>query len=134
MSSDIHRTIEAVWRIESARLIAVLTRLVRDVGIAEDLASSALVAALEQWTVSGVPDNPGAWLVATAKHQATDHIRRNVRLEHMPGREQSGDAQQSEHDRCALSYEGICNDIRYVHLKLVPSLQVVMASGKCPAA
>jgi len=78
---DIHRTIDAVWRVESARLIASLTRLVRDVGLAEDLAQSALVAALEQWTQTGIPDNPGAWLMTTAKHHAIDQIRRNVRLE-----------------------------------------------------
>jgi RNA polymerase sigma-70 factor, ECF subfamily len=73
---DIHRTIDAVWRIESARLIAGLTRLVRDVGVAEELAQDALVAALEQWPRDGVPDNPGAWLMATAKHRAVDHVRR----------------------------------------------------------
>jgi len=78
---DIHRTIDAVWRIESARLIASLTRLVRDVGLAEDLAQSALVAALEQWPQTGIPDKPGAWLMVTAKHHAIDQIRRNVRLE-----------------------------------------------------
>ena len=71
-----HRAIEAVWRIESARLIAGLTRIVRDVGAAEELAQDALVAALEQWPESGVPDNPGAWLMATAKHRAIDHLRR----------------------------------------------------------
>jgi RNA polymerase sigma-70 factor (ECF subfamily) len=75
-TSDAHRAIEAVWRIESARLIAGLTRLVRDVGVAEDLAHDALVAALEQWPESGVPDNPGAWLMATAKHRAIDRLRR----------------------------------------------------------
>jgi RNA polymerase sigma-70 factor, ECF subfamily len=79
--TDIHRTIDAVWRIESPRLIAGLTRIVRDVGLAEDLAQDALVAALEQWPESGVPDNPGAWLMATAKHRAMDHFRRNTRLE-----------------------------------------------------
>lgn len=79
---DIHRTIDAVWRIESARLIASLTRLVQDVGLAEDLAQGALVAALEQWPQTGIPDKPGAWLMATAKHHAIDQIRRNVRLEH----------------------------------------------------
>jgi len=78
---DIHRTIDAVWRIESARLIASLTRIVHDVGLAEDLAQGALVAALEQWPHSGIPDKPGAWLMATAKHHAIDQIRRNVRLE-----------------------------------------------------
>src|SRR5213075_1244137 len=68
--------IDAVWRIESARLIAALARIVGDIGIAEDLAQDALVAALEQWPESGVPDNPGAWLMATAKHRAIDHLRR----------------------------------------------------------
>src|SRR5216110_1686310 len=68
--------IDAVWRIESARLIAGLARLVGDVGLAEDLAQDALVAALEQWPASGVPDNPGAWLMATAKHRAIDQLRR----------------------------------------------------------
>jgi RNA polymerase sigma factor (sigma-70 family) len=76
-----HRAIDAVWRIESPRLIAGLARIVRDVGIAEDLAQDALVAALEQWPESGVPDNPGAWLMAAAKHRAIDHFRRNQRLE-----------------------------------------------------
>jgi RNA polymerase sigma-70 factor, ECF subfamily len=80
-STDTHRTIDAVWRIESPRLIAGLTRIVRDVGLAEDLAQDALVAALEQWPESGVPDNPGAWLMATAKHRAIDHFRRNTLLD-----------------------------------------------------
>jgi RNA polymerase sigma factor (sigma-70 family) len=75
-TTDVNRTIEAVWRIESARLIAGLARIVRDVGLAEDLAQEALVAALEQWPESGVPDNPGAWLMATAKHRAIDRLRR----------------------------------------------------------
>jgi RNA polymerase sigma factor (sigma-70 family) len=73
-----HRTIEAVWRIESARVIAGLTRLTRDVGLAEDFAQEALVAALEQWPQSGVPDNPAAWLTATAKRRAIDLFRRNA--------------------------------------------------------
>src|SRR4051812_37525186 len=75
--AGIHRTIDAVWRMESAKLIAGLTRIVRDVGRAEELAQDALVAALEQWPESGVPDNPGAWLMATAKHRAIDSIRRS---------------------------------------------------------
>jgi RNA polymerase sigma-70 factor, ECF subfamily len=78
---QIDRTIDAVWRIESGRLIAGLTRIVRDVGIAEELAQDALVAALEQWPESGVPQNPGAWLMAAAKHRAIDLLRRNTRLE-----------------------------------------------------
>lgn len=77
----VHRTIESVWRIDSPRLIAGLARIVGDVGIAEELAQEALVAALEQWPESGVPTNPGGWLMATAKHRAIDHLRRNTRLE-----------------------------------------------------
>jgi len=76
---DTHRAIEAVWRIESARIIAGLARLVRDVGLAEELAQDALVAALEQWPRDGVPDNPGAWLTAAAKHRAIDLVRRRER-------------------------------------------------------
>jgi RNA polymerase sigma factor (sigma-70 family) len=77
---DVHRTIDAVWRIESPRLIAGLARLVRDVGRAEELAQDALVTALEQWPRTGIPDNPGAWLMATAKNRAIDHLRRERML------------------------------------------------------
>ena len=80
-AAETHRAIEAVWRIESAKLIAGLTRIVRDVGIAEDLAHDALVIALERWPGSGVPQNPGAWLMATAKHRAIDAMRRNRMLD-----------------------------------------------------
>jgi RNA polymerase sigma-70 factor, ECF subfamily len=80
-AADTHDAIDAIWRIESPRLIAGLARIVRDVGLAEDLAQDALVAALEQWPAAGVPDNPGAWLMATAKHRAIDHLRRNTLLE-----------------------------------------------------
>src|SRR5918998_6117507 len=80
-ASATHRAIDAVWRIESARLIAGLTRIVRDVSVAEDLAQDALVAALEQWPESGVPDNPAAWLMATSKHRAIDLLRRSSTLE-----------------------------------------------------
>jgi RNA polymerase sigma-70 factor, ECF subfamily len=79
--SETHRAIEAIWRIEAARLIAGLARIVRDVGVAEDLAQEALVAALERWPESGIPDRPGAWLMATAKHRAIDHLRRRTLLE-----------------------------------------------------
>jgi RNA polymerase sigma factor (sigma-70 family) len=79
--SAAHRAIDAVWRIESARLIAGLARIVRDVGLAEELAQDALVAALEQWPESGVPDNPGAWLMASAKHRAIDQLRRRTMVE-----------------------------------------------------
>jgi RNA polymerase sigma-70 factor, ECF subfamily len=81
VATDTNRAIDAVWRVESPRLIAGLARIVRDVGIAEDLAQDALVAALEQWPKSGVPDNPGAWLMAAAKHRAIDYFRRNTLLE-----------------------------------------------------
>jgi RNA polymerase sigma-70 factor, ECF subfamily len=80
-ASPTHRAIETVWRIESPKLIASLTRIVRDVGLAEDLAQDALVAALDRWPESGVPDNPGAWLMATAKHRAIDALRRGSRIE-----------------------------------------------------
>jgi RNA polymerase sigma factor (sigma-70 family) len=80
-ATDTHRAIDAVWRIESAKLIARLTRMVGDVGAAEDLAQDALVAALDRWPVTGVPDNPGAWLMATAKHRAIDVLRRRTLLE-----------------------------------------------------
>jgi RNA polymerase sigma factor (sigma-70 family) len=79
--SDVQRAIDAVWRIESARLIAGLARMTGDVGVAEDLAQDALVAALERWPESGVPDNPGAWLMATAKHRAIDQLRRGKMVE-----------------------------------------------------
>jgi len=84
-ATDVHRAIDAVWRIESARLIAGLARIVRDVGVAEDLAQDALVAALERWPGSGVPDNPGAWLMATAKNRAIDRLRRAALAERKHG-------------------------------------------------
>ncbi|MDP8957597.1 MAG: RNA polymerase sigma factor [Actinomycetota bacterium] len=79
--SEAHRAIDAVWRIESARVIAGLTRMVGDVGLAEDLAQEALVAALQQWPESGVPDNPGAWLMAVGKRRAVDHFRRTAMVD-----------------------------------------------------
>lgn len=81
MATNTHRAVEAVWRIESAKLIAALTRIVRDVGLAEDLAQDALLAALDQWPHAGIPDNPAAWLMATAKHRAIDRLRRTRMLE-----------------------------------------------------
>jgi len=81
MNSDAGRAIEAVWRIESARLVAGLARMVQDVGLAEDLAQDALVAALEKWPATGVPDNPGAWLMATAKNRAIDRMRREANFQ-----------------------------------------------------
>ncbi|HEX8440724.1 RNA polymerase sigma factor [Archangium sp.] len=96
-ASPAHRAIHAVWRIESARLIAGLTRFVRDVGLAEELAQDALVAALEQWPASGVPDNPGAWLMATAKHRAIDRVRRSKLLERK--HEELGHELEAERER-----------------------------------
>src|SRR6185312_8831365 len=83
--SDIHKTIEAVWKIESTRLIAGIARVTRDVGIAEELAQDALVAALERWPEEGVPDNPGAWLMTAAKRRAIDSLRRGRMLEQKHG-------------------------------------------------
>ncbi len=80
-ATETHRAIEAVWRIESARIIAGLTRIVRDVGVAEELAQDALVVALERWPESGIPENPGAWLMGTAKHRAIDYLRRGTLLD-----------------------------------------------------
>jgi RNA polymerase sigma factor (sigma-70 family) len=80
MPPDVHRTVEAVWRMESARLVAGLARIVRDVGVAEELAQDALVAALEQWPADGIPDRPAAWLMGVAKHRALDLARRGQRL------------------------------------------------------
>src|SRR5690242_9219707 len=91
MDTDTQRAIDAVWRIESARLIAGLAHMVRDVGLAEDLAQDALVIALERWPETGIPNNPGAWLMATAKNRAIDRLRRDARLERkheLLGREQ----------------------------------------------
>ena len=80
-ATDTHRAIDAVWRIESARVIAGLTRIVRDVGVAEELAQDALVAALEKWPELGIPENPGAWLMATAKHRAIDYLRHGTLID-----------------------------------------------------
>jgi RNA polymerase sigma factor (sigma-70 family) len=80
-ATNVNRTIDAVWRMESARIIAGIARIVRDVGVAEELAQDALVAALSQWPEAGIPQNPGAWLMTAAKHRAIDHLRRNHRTE-----------------------------------------------------
>ncbi|MEV0054630.1 RNA polymerase sigma factor [Saccharopolyspora shandongensis] len=93
--SETHRAIEAVWRIEAARLIAGLARLVQDVGLAEELAQDALVIALEKWSDASIPPNPGAWLMSTAKHRAIDQLRRNQRLE----RKQDELGRELEHAR-----------------------------------
>ncbi len=113
-TADTHRAIEAVWRIEAPRLIAGLTRVVRDVGIAEDLAQDALVVALEKWPEEGVPRNPGAWLMATAKHRAIDQFRRNKRLQEKQeqlGRELETDGEGIEDDVDAALDDDIGDDL-----------------------
>jgi len=109
--SGIHATIDAVWRIESAKLIAGLARFTRDVGVAEDLAQDALVAALKQWPESGVPDNPAAWLMTTAKHRALDLFRRRKMLDRKHqeiGRDLQ--EQQAQQDASALEIEAALDD------------------------
>ena len=114
MAPDAHGAIDAVWRIESARLIAGLARMVRDVGLAEDLAQDALVAALEQWPESGVPDNPGAWLMATAKHRAVDRLRHKQMAERKQeeiGRELELEQQRAEPDLDAAIDDDIGDEL-----------------------
>ena len=108
-----HRAIDAVWRIESARLIAGLTRIVRDVAVAEDLAQDALVAALEQWPESGIPDKPGAWLMATAKRRGIDALRRRVALERKRGmiQRELEILQQLDQPDLAAQVEGVHDDV-----------------------
>jgi len=112
-ASDTHRAIDAVWRIESARVIAGVAHIVRDVGLAEELAQDALVAALEQWPESGVPRNPGAWLMGTAKHRAIDLLRRRERLDRKLqdiGRELDAEPGAADFD-AALDAEQIADDL-----------------------
>jgi RNA polymerase sigma factor (sigma-70 family) len=113
VTTEVQRAIDAVWRIESARLIAGLARMVRDVGLAEELAQDALVAALERWPESGVPDNPGAWLMATAKHRAIDRFRRAKLLERKQeelGRELEAEQATTADFDAALDDEGDVGD------------------------
>lgn len=107
-ASDTHSVIDAVWRIESARLIAGLARIVRDVGVAEELAQDALVAALEQWPQSGIPDNPGAWLMATGKHRAIDRLRRMKLVERK--HEVLGHELESEQETAASDLDAAVDD------------------------
>jgi RNA polymerase sigma factor (sigma-70 family) len=113
-ATDTHGAIDAVWRIESARLIAGLARMVRDLGLAEDLAQDALVAALEQWPREGVPRNPGAWLMGTAKHRAIDQLRRRERLERkveLLGRQQETDEEGAPSEFDAALEDDIDDDL-----------------------
>jgi RNA polymerase sigma factor (sigma-70 family) len=108
VATETHRAVDAVWRIEAPRLIAGLARMVRDVGLAEELAQDALVAALEQWPQSGVPQNPGAWLMATAKHRAIDHLRRNKLLERK--HEELGQELEARQGKAAKEIEAAADD------------------------
>jgi len=107
-ATDTHRAIEAVWRIESARIIAGLARMVRDVGLAEELAQDALVAALEQWPESGIPDNPGAWLMAAGKHRAIDRLRRSKLLERKHG--ELGRELQARQEMAVADFDAAIDD------------------------
>jgi len=107
-ATDTHRAIDAVWRIESARIIAGLARIVRDVGLAEELAQDALVAALKQWPQSGIPDKPGAWLMAAAKHRAIDRLRRSKLLERKHG--ELGRELQARQEMAVADFEASIDD------------------------
>src|SRR3984957_2089489 len=107
-TADTQRAIDAVFRIESPRLIAGLARIVRDVGLAEQLAQDALVAALEQWPRDGIPDNAGAWLMGSAKHRAIDHVRREKRRER--SEEQIGRALEGERERAMPDIEAAIDE------------------------
>src|SRR2546427_192253 len=126
MISDTRRAIDAVWRIESARLIGGLARIVRDVGVAEDLAQEALVAALERWPESGIPDKPGAWLMTTAKHRAIDLLRRSQLVERKHeelGREIAAQRELAAPDLDAALDDGIGDDLlRLVFISCHPVL------------
>jgi RNA polymerase sigma factor (sigma-70 family) len=116
-SPDAHSAIDAVWRIESPKLIAALTRIVRDVGVAEDLAQDALVAALEQWPDEGIPRNPGAWLMAAAKHRAIDFFRRNKCLDEKHA--EIGRGLEAEQNRIPDFDSGLDDDMGDDLLRLV---------------
>jgi RNA polymerase sigma-70 factor, ECF subfamily len=112
--TDAHRAVEAVWRIESAKVIAGIARLVGDVGVAEDLAQDALVAALERWPTAGIPDNPGAWLMATAKHRAIDVLRRDKllgRKHEELGHELQARQESPEHELAAAIDDDVGDDL-----------------------
>jgi len=126
MTRDTHRAIEAVWRIESAKLVATLARMVRDVGLAEDFAQEALLAAFEQWPETGIPENPGAWLMTTAKRRAIDHFRRDQRLERKHeqfARERESQQQMAAADLEAATEDDIGDDLlRLIFVACHPSL------------
>ncbi len=129
-ASDPARAIDAIWRIESAKLIAALTRMVRDIGLAEELAHDALVTALEQWPRSGIPDAPGAWLMATAKNRALDVLRRGQRLEgkHEQLRHQMEARQMSPKDLDAAIDENVGDDL--LRLMLIACHPILSREGR----
>ncbi len=129
-ASDPARAIDAIWRIESAKLIAALTRMVRDIGLAEELAHDALVTALEQWPRSGIPDAPGAWLMATAKNRALDVLRRGQRLEgkHEELRHQMEARQMSPKDLDAAIDENVGDDL--LRLMLIACHPILSREGR----
>ena len=112
MAAETHAAIDAVWRIESPKVIATLTRIVRDVGVAEDLAHDALVAALEQWPAAGIPRNAGAWLMAAAKNRAIDHLRRGKMLDrkHSELGEDLEYRQQAAARHLSWAHDDLCDD------------------------
>ena len=115
---DLQHTVETVWRMESAKIIAALTRLVRDVGVTEELAHDALVAALEQWPTEGIPRNPAAWLMGTAKHRALDRLRREPMLERR--HEQLGyEMETGRRDEVAALDDALDDDVGDDLLRLV---------------
>ena len=125
-NSDVSRSIDAIWRIEAARLIAALTRMLRDVGLAEEYAQDALVTALEQWPRGGIPDNPGAWLMTAARHRAIDHIRRRdmlTRTHEMLGHEADMRQRDGEDPAAAAEHEGLDDDLlRLIFISCHPVL------------
>jgi RNA polymerase sigma factor (sigma-70 family) len=129
-ASDPARAIDAIWRIESAKLIAALTRMVRDIGVAEELAHDALVTALEQWPRSGIPEEPGAWLMATAKNRALDVLRRGQRLEgkHEELRHQMEARQMSPKDLDAAIDENVGDDL--LRLMLIACHPILSREGR----
>ncbi|HEX5011256.1 MAG TPA: RNA polymerase sigma factor [Planctomycetota bacterium] len=132
-ATDTHSTIDAIWRIESACVIAGLARIVRDIGLAEDLAQDALVAALEQWPAAGIPENPGAWLMATAKHRAIDHLRRGQLLDRKHaelGRQLAAREAESAPDLAAALDDDIGDDL----LRLVFTCCHPVLSGEARVA
>ncbi|MCI0505847.1 MAG: RNA polymerase sigma factor [Gammaproteobacteria bacterium] len=117
MLADIHRTITAVWRIESAKIIASVARMVRDIGLAEEMAQDALVAALERWPESGLPDNPGAWLMSAARHRAIDYLRRETL--HARKQNELGYALELTQEAAGMDVEALDHDIDDDMLRLI---------------